>query len=710
MRNKVNKKAFAMFMVVSMIAGNVSVTTVHAQETSGQEESTAVISNNNIGGTDSQQGATSQLIPVPQPVPSQPTPVPAPGTQPVPAPGTQVPEQDTDSTVNPGTGNTTGGIVIGGSTSSVDEETKLRYTMDNEGVTIRGYEGEGTEIVIPEEIDGISVTAIGNSAFQGRSDLTSVTIPESVKSIGVWSFAGCSRLTSITIPKVVTSLVYCFPGCSSLTSIKIPEGVTTIGDMTFDGCSSLEDITIPESVREFGDYAFRGTPWLENQTADWVVVNNILIRYKGTESEITFPDEVTGMAGGAFAQNETIVKVTIPAKVTNVPDFTFSKCTALENVIFEEGVTSIGFDVFDCCSNLISIQIPVTVTSIGDYAIGYDSFKKAEKLPTIYCEEGSAAYNYAVENEIPYKGISEWPFEQNGNKEENEVNCKHTWDEGTVKIKATCTTVGEKTYQCSICEKTKTEEVEALGHIYAAEWSTDKEATCAKAGSKSHHCTREGCDAKSDVTELPLVAHTFIWITDKVATTETDGSIVSRCVTCGEVDSTEAIYYPRTVSLSKTVYTYNGKALKPTVEVEDSNGEEIDASNYTVEYTNNKSVGQAKVTITFKGDYSGTITKTFTINPKKTSISKVTAKSKGVSVKWKKQTKETTGYEIQYSTSMKFKGAKSLTIKKNKTVSTTVKRLKSKKKYYVRIRTYKTVDGKKYYSEWSSAQKVTTKK
>jgi hypothetical protein len=167
-----------------------------------------------------------------------------------------------------------------------------------------------------------------------------------------------------------------------------------------------------------------------------------------------------------------------------------------------------------------------------------------------------------------------------------------------------------------------------------------------------------------------------------------------------------------TVKLSKSSYTYDGKAKKPTVTVKDSNGNTIDSKYYTVTYKNNKKVGKATVTITFKDSYTGTITATFKINPKTTSLKKVTsAKTKTVKVTWKKQATQTTGYEVQYSTNSKFtkKTTKTVTVKSAKTTSTIIKKLAAKKKYYVRIRTYKTVDGKKYYSDWSKALSVKTK-
>ena len=111
-----------------------------------------------------------------------------------------------------------------------------------------------------------------------------------------------------------------------------------------------------------------------------------------------------------------------------------------------------------------------------------------------------------------------------------------------------------------------------------------------------------------------------------------------------------------------------------------------------------------------KGNYTGTKTLYFTIKPKATSISSVSAGSKKFTVKWKKQSTQVTGYQIQYSTSSKFSKAKTVTVSKNKTTSKTVSKLKAKKKYYVRVRTYKTVGKTKYYSSWSSAKSVTTKK
>ncbi len=183
-----------------------------------------------------------------------------------------------------------------------------------------------------------------------------------------------------------------------------------------------------------------------------------------------------------------------------------------------------------------------------------------------------------------------------------------------------------------------------------------------------------------------------------------------------EKASADRLVPPKTATLSSTAYIYNGKVRKPAVTVKDSNGKTISAENYTVTYPAGcKNVGRYKVKITFKGSYTGSMEKSFDIRPKSTSISKVKAEKKSFTVKWKKQAKQTTGYQIQYSTNKKFKsGNRTSLVNKSKIIQRKVTKLKAKKRYYVRIRTFKTVkiSGKseKIYSDWSKAKTVTVKK
>ena len=253
-----------------------------------------------------------------------------------------------------------------------------------------------------------------------------------------------------------------------------------------------------------------------------------------------------------------------------------------------------------------------------------------------------------------------------------------------------------------------TVELLEAGHVHTKDAGTvTKKATCTAEGAKLYKCT--SCKSSLDTEILPKIAHNYITTTTK-ATLSKNGSIVKKC-SCGKVASTTTIKYVKTIKLSTTSYTYNGKTKKPTVTVKDSSGKTLKKdTDYTVSFSSGlKSVGTYKVTIKMKGNYTGTKTLSFKINPPKTGVKKLTAGKKSLKVSINKKTTQVTGYEIQYSTSKKFKSAKKVTIKKAKTTTTTIKKLKAKKTYYVRVRTYKTVKGKKYYSDWSSYKSKKTK-
>ena len=153
---------------------------------------------------------------------------------------------------------------------------------------------------------------------------------------------------------------------------------------------------------------------------------------------------------------------------------------------------------------------------------------------------------------------------------------------------------------------------------------------------------------------------------------------------------------------------YTGSALKQSIKVT-IDGKALSASDYSVTYKNNKNVGKATVTIKGKGNYTGSLSKTFVINPKGTTIAKATGAKKAFTVKWKKQAAQTTGYQIRYSLKSSMASPKSVNVTKTSTLSKSVKKLKKNKKYFVQIRTYKTVSGKKYYSAWSKTKAIKTK-
>ena len=275
---------------------------------------------------------------------------------------------------------------------------------------------------------------------------------------------------------------------------------------------------------------------------------------------------------------------------------------------------------------------------------------------------------------------------------------------------------------CDTCGYYKT-----VPHTHNLTLVAAKAATCTEGGKEAYYKC-EGCGkfyedvlGTKEITDLASwgniakIAHTTKQTVTK-ATPTANGKIVNYCSVCKKTLSTTVIPKASSIKLKATSLTYNGKVRTPKVIVKDRTGKTlVKNTDYTVSYAKSrKYVGKYAVKITFKGKYSGTKTLYFTIKPKATSISSLKAGSKKFTVKWKKQATQTTGYQVQYSASSKFSKAKTVTVGKNTTVSKKISKLSGKKKYYVRVRTYKTVkiNGKsiRIYSGWSKAKTVTTKK
>lgn len=253
------------------------------------------------------------------------------------------------------------------------------------------------------------------------------------------------------------------------------------------------------------------------------------------------------------------------------------------------------------------------------------------------------------------------------------------------------------------------------------------EPTCTEEGMKEdyYECTKchelfSDSDGRQSLKKEDLIIPSYghymekehLWEVQKKATTKNDGLVIYPCVECGETVEKRVI--PRVTEIQVSSFTYNGKFRKPTVTVLTREGKldsyencGEDNGQYRVAYPKSSAkVGRYTVKITFMNFYSGTVTKTFDIKPKTTRVISVSPKRKEMTVKWKKQAEQTDGYQILYSTSSKFANAKKVMVSGKNLTSQKIKGLKSKKKYYVKIRTYKKVlDGKKrvsIYSDWSN--------
>ena len=286
---------------------------------------------------------------------------------------------------------------------------QFSYYAENGTMTITGYRGLEGQVSIPSTIDGLPVTTIGGWAFLS-SDVTSITIPDSITSIESGAFADCTRLTNIAIPSSVTSIVGGvdgpFDGCASLTNItvdplnprycsvdgvvfdksittlvqyppgrsgaySIPESVNTIANYAFCLAPKLTTITVPETVTSVGSHAFSSCTALTN---------------------VTLPSSVTSLGSDVFSGCARLMHFTIPDSVTNVGSGSFQSCTNLWDVVLGKGLTSIQADAFEGCSGLTNVTVPNNITSIEFGAFSLCTGLKSLTLPDNVAIIGQAAF------------------------------------------------------------------------------------------------------------------------------------------------------------------------------------------------------------------------------------------------------------------------------------------------------------------------------
>ena len=276
---------------------------------------------------------------------------------------------------------------------SIEEDYNFTVNEDGNTVTITKWTGSGSEIEVPETLDGKTVTVIGPWAFAQIESITKVTLPDTVTEIGDSAFNGCTALADVVLPSGLKKIGSTAFGSCGITEITIPDGVETIGSNAFSSCAQLADVNIPASVTTIGESAFRDTPWLNAKKAEdpIVIVNNIIIDGSACTGSVTIPESVVCIGDMAFSNCRAMTSVYVPSNVKTIGAGSFSNCTSLKEITMEDGIESIGYQAFYACSALTRVTVPDSVESIGGSA-----FTICEKLEYVKLPEGLTAISNSM--------------------------------------------------------------------------------------------------------------------------------------------------------------------------------------------------------------------------------------------------------------------------------------------------------------------------
>ena len=276
------------------------------------------------------------------------------------------------------------------------------YTLDDANrATITGYSGNATALYIPEEIDGHEVVAIGDRAFENRTDLRTVMIPDSVTEIEAYSFNNCTNLSNVTLSK---SLKYmggrAFGSCEKITQIEIPKSLDNCGNSgyasyhgPFGACSGLKKITFEEGATEVSNGLFRGCTGLEE-----INIPDGVTKIESSSFEdcinlvsVNISDSVIKIENEAFAGCEKIESINIPDSVTEIGERTFANCSKLSNVKLSKNLEYMGGRAFGSCEKITQIEIPKSLDNCGNsgYASYHGPFGACSGLKKITFEEGT---------------------------------------------------------------------------------------------------------------------------------------------------------------------------------------------------------------------------------------------------------------------------------------------------------------------------------
>ena len=276
------------------------------------------------------------------------------------------------------------------------------YTLDDANrATITGYSGNATALYIPGEIDGHEVVAIGDRAFENRTDLRTVMIPDSVTEIEAYSFNNCTNLSNVTLSK---SLKYmggrAFGSCEKITQIEIPKSLDNCENSgyasyhgPFGACSGLKKITFEEGATEVSNGLFRGCTGLEE-----INIPDGVTKIESSSFEdcinlvsVNISDSVIKIENEAFAGCEKIESINIPDSVTEIGESTFANCSKLSNVKLSKNLEYMGGRAFGSCEKITQIEIPKSLDNCGNsgYASYHGPFGACSGLKKITFEEGT---------------------------------------------------------------------------------------------------------------------------------------------------------------------------------------------------------------------------------------------------------------------------------------------------------------------------------
>lgn len=493
-------------------------------------------------------------------------------------------------------------------------------------------------------------------------------------------------------------------------SVKLPAKLESIGNFAFSAVvdtktsevkHGVKAVVFPETLKTIGNTAFQNAPL----------------------TEVSLPDSVTSVGSGAFTNTEKatthIEKVKLSKGMTAIPAGMFTN-QKVKNVEIPEGIKTIGKRAF-AGNRVETLKLSGTVEKIDEYAFWNNQIKELE-IPGNVKTIGRYAFQRtqdsikaSINKVVLHEGlesIGKQAFYQTLTSE-----CKSIDLPTTVKVLDAAAFEGNaKVTLISLVEdqvnaKGDYTKVVAKGtaHEIVLVHKVTFDAGEGKADAETARTDKDG-----KLAELPGAArdgYTFEgWFT------AAEGGDAVTADTVFDKDTTVFAHWKKnvvsatpSVKLSTSAYTYNGKVKTPGVKVS-VNGTVLTKDNYSVSYgKGRKNVGKYTVKVTLKNDYAGSKTVSFKINPPKSAVKKLKKGKKSFTVYVKKQSKQTSGYQVQYSTSKKFKSPKTKSLTSYKKTSLKVKKLKKHKKYYVRVRTYKKVGKAKYYSSWSSAKSVKTK-